>query len=278
MIKRFVFTLVFVLLISGVLFSQDSIKRKNSIQVGYGLHHLASQDLIFSPFILKDFTPVNFGIVYKHEDRFLHVAEVYFNSYNPVYINTFEYYTVPDSGKLETIKNDFTHVNLNYVFAKKIKSAQQYSWYLGIMSENTIHSQYYYSGYFSTFGYFASFGLSAWSQLEYRLNDKHVFNVAAHFPLTAWVARSPYLANDDEFIQNISSHNGLRTFFAYLEDGSLQTLNTLQQFDFKLHYNYVLSERWYVGTAYQFSFIHNNKPLNLINYQNGININSTFHF
>ena len=265
-------------LCGSTLIAQDSIMRKNSIQAEYGLHHLASQDLIFSPFILKDLTPVNAGIIYKHENKFTQLAEIYFDAFDPVYLETFEYLSVPDSNILEALKNDFTHVSINYGFGKKFKSTDKYSWYLGLMSENTIHAQYYYAGYFSNFGYFASFGLSVWSQLEYRINNKNAVNVSAHFPLTVWVARSPYLANDDEFIENISSHNGVKTFFAYLADGSLQSLNTLQQFDLKLNYNYTLNNRWDLGASWHFNFIHNIKPLNLINYHNSFNINSTFHF
>ncbi len=276
--KRFVCSIVVILMSTLVLFSQDSTENKNSIRVEYGLHHLAKQDLIFSPFILRDISPINIGIIYKHENRFLQLGEIYFKSFDPVYLETFEYYSVPDSDTFETIKNDFTHVNINYVLGKEVRSTKKYGWYLGVASENTIHAEYYFAGYFSTFGYFASFGLSAWSQFEYRVNDKHQINVAAHFPLTAWVARSPYLANDDEFILNISSHSGIKTFFAYLGDGSLQTLNTLQQFDLKLNYQYVLNKRWDIGASYHFNFIHNSKPLNLLNYQNGLNINAAFHF
>ena len=276
--KKTVYCFVFILMNTPVLFSQDSTENKNSITIEYGLHHLAMQDLIFSPFILKDVTPLNIGIIYKHENRFLNMAEIYFNSFDPVYLETFKYYSVPDSDTLETIRNDFTHVKINFVHGKEWVSTEKYSWYLGAASENTVHAQYYYAGYFGTFGYFASFGLSAWSQFEYRLNDKHQFTVAAHFPLAAWVARSPYLANDDEFIQNISSHSGIKTFFAYLEDGSLQTLEKLQQINLKLNYEYVLNNRWDIGASYQFNFIHYSKPLNLLYYQNGLNINAAFHF
>ncbi len=262
----------------SALVAQDSLTPKNHILAEYGLHHLASQDLIFSPFILKDLTALNLGVQYKRDAEFIHLAELYFDSFDPVYLSAFDYYSVPDSQKLRALKNDFTHVKVNYGFGKKWKTAEKYSLQCGIMSENTIHAQYYYAGYFSNFGYFASFGLSAWSHFEYRLNEKNAFNAAVYFPLVAWVARSPYLANDDEFIQNISSHNGVKTFFAYLADGSLQSLNTLQQLGLKLNYIYTLNQRWDIGASWHFNFMHNKTPLNLINYQNAFNINSTFHF
>ncbi len=278
MLKELTATCLAFLLCNSAVWTQDSISYKNTFTVTYGIHHLASQDLIFSPFILRDITVLNAGLSYRHESKFLQVAEFQFDSFDPVYQNTFFYFTVPDAEKHETIKNDFTHVKLNYGFSKLFRVGNKYRLYLGVISENTIHAQYYYAGFFGTFAYFASFGLSAWTEFEYDINEKQTVSATAYAPLLAWICRSPYLANDDEFIENISSHNSVKTFFAYLGDGNLQTLNQLQQFNLGLNYQYELNQHWDIGAGYQFNIIHATSPLNLLVLQNGINISGLFKF
>ncbi len=269
---------LFICFICSVARTQDTMEYRNRFQVGDGIHYLASQDQIFSPFILTDVSLMNVWIAYQHQNKYLQMAEIQFGTFDPVYQSTFSYFTNPDSEELVTNKNDFTCVKVNYAIAKEIRSAAKYKWHLGIMSEDTVHAQNYYAGFFSTFGYFASFGISAWSQFDYDINEKQTLHARAYTPLFAWVCRSPYLANDDVFINNISSHNGFKTFFAYVGDGSLKTVNHLQQFDLQLDYRYLICKQWELGAGYQFIFIHASEPLNLLVYQNGFNLFTSFKF
>ncbi|MBK7441104.1 MAG: hypothetical protein IPI65_06125 [Bacteroidetes bacterium] len=68
--------------------AQDSTHLKNQIALEYGFHFLADQDLIFSPFVLKDIAPMNISTSYVHKGKFIQMAEVYFDSFNPTYKNT----------------------------------------------------------------------------------------------------------------------------------------------------------------------------------------------
>ncbi len=258
--------------------AQDSLSARNSISLEYGLHHLADQDLIFSPFVLDDIAPFNISAAWKHTGKFNQIAEVYFDSFDPTYQNTFTYYTNPDSEATETIRDDFTFVRINYGFGKTIRNSEKYSFMVGGMTENTVIAKYYYAGYFSTFGYFASFALSPWAELNYHLDEKNTIQAGVHFPLVTWVCRSPYLANDDQFIENTASHKSVKTFFAYLHDGNLQTFNTMQQFDLKATYTYSISKKFDAGISYHFTFINNSIPLKYASVQNAFNLQATFKF
>lgn len=260
------------------LTAQDSTHLKNQIALEYGFHYLADQDLIFSPFVLKDIAPMNISTSYVHKGKFIQMAEIYFDSFNPTYKNTFTYYTNPDSSALETIPNDFTFVKINYGFGKMIRATEKYDFIVGGMSENTVIAKYYYAGYFSTFGYFASFSLSPWATYNYYFNKQNTLQFAIHFPIAAWVCRSPYLANDDQFIENISSHKSVKTFFAYVNDGNLQTLNKLQQFDIEASYIYAINKRFDTSISYHFNYIHNSTPLPYSSVQHSFNIQTSFKF
>ncbi len=278
MLKKFIYCLISVLIFTSALNAQDSTNASNFISIEYGIHHLSDQDLILSPFILKDLSGANISLTYKRYARLAQWVEISFDAFDPTYPEPYNYYTNPDSTIEETINNDFTFVRLNYGIGKTLRSSEKCAWTVGGMVENTVMAKYYYAGYFSTFGYFASFGLSAWSQFGYAFDNKNSASVSMHFPLMAWVCRSPYLANDDMFIENTESHKGVKTFFAYVNDGNLQTVNKLQQFNLKLDYIYKINPKFSVGATYQFSILHNNTPVNLTSIQNGLNIKATYNF
>ncbi|HZV44401.1 MAG TPA: hypothetical protein VFF90_07980, partial [Saprospiraceae bacterium] len=114
--------------------------------------------------------------------------------------------------------------------------------------------------------------LGLWAEYQYHITPKSKLTGKVLFPLVSQVARSPYLANDDEYIENNFDHNGVKTFFAFLGDGDLQTLNRIQQLEINLGYQHQLSDRWSIGGLYAFRFIHESKPLNFLSYRN------TFYF
>jgi len=75
----------------------------------------------------------------------------------------------------------------------------------------------------------------------------------------SWLARSPYLVNDDEFIENTSSHSGFKTFTSFIGDGKLVSWNSWQSFDLEIKYLSHLNKKWQLGAAYLFEFIHSDR-------------------
>lgn len=261
------------LLISSSLQAQDIT---NSIQLQMGLSNIVRQDLIFSPFIHNDLSPINVGIRYQGEKTFYQNLHLRFSSLKPSLIDPYEFY---DNNEIkQTGPHNFTVIDLDYWIGKEFRRSEKSATKAGIAFNADIQALNYVYGRFSNFGYYSAIGLGGFMSHTYNINEKNKITGQIALPIFSWLARSPYLVNDDEFIENISSHSGTKTFFAFIGDGNFATLNKLQTLDFRLNYTYKLNDRWEFGCDYLFEFIHSKEPRNLLSYRNSIFLNTTFKF
>jgi hypothetical protein len=136
----------------------------------------------------------------------------------------------------------------------------------------------YAYGRITNFGYFATLGIGLFGTYNVQISKHSKLIPTLRLPIFAWLARSPYLVNDDEFIDNISSHSGFKTFTAFLGDGQLTSWNNAQQLDFELNYSYSINNRWRVGAGYLFEFIHVSSSRNLLSFRNSLNFSTTLKF
>jgi len=237
-----------------------------SLRAGPGFHD--RQDQIFSPFVHHDASFLNFGLQYdwgKKMDQFIALD---FGSYNPILVPSYTY-----NEDDITYPHNFTLVNLTYGLGKKMQVKREGDEFtLGGFFEADVQAATYNYAWIGTSGYMAPFSLGIWADYQYQLTPKSRLTGKVLLPLVSLVARSPYLANDDEYIENTANHNGFKTFFEFLGDGDIQTLNHIQQLEVNLGYQHQLSERWSIGGLYAFRFIHYSKPLNFLSYRN------TFYF
>lgn len=141
-----------------------------------------------------------------------------------------------------------------------------------------IQAMNYAYGRTSSLGYYASFGLGAFGKYAYTINEKNNLSASLQIPLFYLMARSPYLVNDDEFIENTYSHSGFKTFMAFIGDGNFVTWNRLQTFDLDLKYTHSLNRRWNLGAAYLFEFVHAVQPQNLLSYRQSLNLSASYCF
>lgn len=266
------FFLIFFTLLGTQLFGQETLK-KHSLKLSTGLSQLSRQDLIFSPFIHKDITFMNAGIGYTKEAALFHEVELRYANFTPSVTNAYEFY---EDGE-EKISNPhfLTFITLDYLIGKKMISGK-ISFTAGAILMTEIQALNYVYGRFSNFGYYASTGVGAFGRYGYELSNKSNLSMTMKLPVVSWYARSPYLVNDDEFIENISSHSGFKTFMSFLGDGDLTSWNRLQYFDIEADYTFDLSERWIIGAAYLFEFIHSSKPRTLLSFRNSVNL-SVYH-
>jgi hypothetical protein len=174
--------------------------------------------------------------------------------------------------------HSFTLIDVDYQLGNNIKEIQNATITAGGLFATDIHAMNYVYGRVSNFGYVASFGLGVFGTYERLIKVKSKLAATLKLPLVAWLARSPYLVNDDEFIENISSHSGFKTFTAYVGDGQLATWNKIQTLDLELKYESDLSERWELGAAYLFEFIHSSQYRNLLSFRHSLNFSATFKF
>jgi len=273
--KHFSITTAFVFsfFTSFVLQAQDI---ENSIQLQIGLSNIARQDLVFSPFIHRDLSPINIGIRYQREKTFYQSINLRFSSLKPSYIEPYEFF---DNNEIkQTSPHNFTIIDLDYWLGKEFRRREKSTTKAGIAFNADIQALNYVYGRIGSFGYYSAFGLGGFISHTYNINEKNKITGQIALPLFNWLARSPYLVNDDEFIENTSSHSGIKTFFAFIGDGNFATLNNLQTLDFRLNYTHKLNDRWELGADYLFEFIHSKEPRNLLSYRNSVFINTTFKF
>lgn len=275
MMKHFLITTAFILSLhmNSYLQAQD---KANSIQLQIGLSHIATQDLVFSPFTHKDLSPINIGIRYQRQNKYYQNFHLRFSSLKPSLTNPYEF--LNNNEIKQTSPHFFTLIDLDYWIGKEFCATEKSTTKIGFAFNADIQALNYVYGRFGSFGYYSTFGLGGFVSHSYSINDKNKITGQIALPIFSWLARSPYLVNDDEFIENTSSHSGIKSFFAFIGDGNFTTLNNLQTVDFRLNYTYKLNDRWELGADYLFEFIHSKEPRNLLSNRNSIFFNTTFKF
>lgn len=270
-----IFTFLFSLL-AGLACLGQQVEKSNVLTLSFGPSSISRQDLIFSPLTHHDFSLINLGLDYTREAKFYQKVSLRYGNFNPRVTAPYDF---TFHGDPETAyPHSFNLIDLDYQFGKQLKETQNGTLTAGGLFSTDIQALSYVYGRISSFGYYAAIGLGVFGKYERPINEKSRLSTTLKLPLFVWLARSPYLVNDDEFIENISSHSGFKTFMAYLGDGQLATWNKVQTLDFELKYEYDQSERWGFGAAYLFEFIHMSQPRNLLSFRNSLNFSANYKF
>ncbi|MCS4433415.1 hypothetical protein [Aquiflexum gelatinilyticum] len=273
--RTFCMTFVLSCFLAFFAYGQEN-EKKNDITIYFGPSHLIRQDLIFSPMVHRDMTFPAFGIEYSRRGKFYQNIGIQYAGFDPMVSEPFTF--IFDGEEENAYPHYFTFIDLDYLLGKEKKLDGKSSFTYGGMFGSKVQVLNYVYGRISSFGYFASFGLGGFGQFRYRLGEKSTLTAGLQLPVFSWVARSPYLVNDDEFIDNISSHSGLKTFLAFIGDGKFATWNRIQYFDFDLTYDLELNPRWTFGARYWFEFIHFSKPRPLTSFRNSLQFQATYSF
>lgn len=274
-IMRFIFVLAIILNFS-LLAELNAQELKNNLQLQIGIGHISRQDNVFSPFIHQDISPINLGVRYQREDKFYQNVNIRFALLYPYHTDAYQFF---DNNEIKTTSpHGFTIVDLDYWIGKAIKETDNNSTKIGFSVNADVQALNYVYGRISSFGYYSSFGIGGFVYHNHKFNEKNHLSGYISLPVISWLARSPYLVNDDEFIENTSSHSGVKTFFAFIGDGKIATFNQLNIVDISATYTFVISSRWGLGFGYLFEFIHSNRPRNLLSYRNSIFLNTSFQF
>jgi hypothetical protein len=254
----------------------QEIEKSNTLTFKIGPGYIARQDLIFSPFIHTDFSLINIGLEYTRQSSLFQQFSLRFGSFSPMVTDPYDY---SEFGEKKTAyPHSFNLVDFDYLIGTLIKKSQNSGLTAGGMFSTDIQALNYVSGRISSFGYYSAIGLGVFGRNRFDINEKGWLTATLKIPIAVWLARSPYLVNDDEFIENISSHSDLKTFKEFIADGRLATWNRVQMFDVEIKYTHVLNDKWHLGAAYQFDFIHSGRPRNLLSYRSSVNFSANFNF
>ena len=272
--KRIIF-LFFFTVIAFAGFGQ-SLPGKNALSFQYGPGFIARQDLVFSPFAHNDFSLLNTGVSYTRNAKLFQKVNLRFAGFDPMLTGPYEF-TV--HGELFTAyPHSFSLIDLDYRIGKGITESQKSVFSAGGLYSTDIQALNYAYGRIGSFGYYSAFSLGAFGTYGRQVTERGHLEATLQLPLIAWLARSPYLVNDDEFIENISSHSGFKTFMAFVGDGEMVTWNKMQTLDLELIYAFSLNERWGLSAAYQFEFIHVSRPRTLLSFRNSLYFSAHFIF
>lgn len=252
-------------------------QKTHSLSLNIGAGNIMRQDLSFSPFIHKDWSPLNVQLIFNRSKNLKHRVTARFGSYNPFFSGAYPFHSFYN-GDIETIPHTFTMVDLNYALGKSIWQAEKWEFTLGGKSKNQIHMSGYDLGDAGSSGYFVSFGLNAWMNLQMILNDKHRLESSLSIPVLAYNARPPYLSQDDQFFMNILSHKPLKILGNYIKNGQLESWGKSQSVDFDFSYSFSLSEKFDVGCRYLFLANFNQNPTKYIQVENLFYLNLNYKF
>jgi len=239
--------------------AQDTARNSLTLSLGPALQH--RQDLIFSPFIHESFGFPTIGLSWQKDKAGHTWVEFQGGGFTSGLEAPFTYYT--DGDEQEAYPHTFTYIHAGVGRGAYLSSGPKGRSILGASFHGDIQALDNQYGLVSFFGYYASFGVGAWFKRQMYLGPKHRLTWQVELPLVSWVSRSPYLVNDDEFIENIYSHNGFKTFFAYLADGRLTSVHELQRLNAAIAYNYILSPRFDIGATWTLRYMHYSEPVAL---------------
>ncbi len=265
--------LLFATVLIGVLFFPATLpaqQQHRSLLLQAGPAYQQRQDLVFSPFIHSGYSLTNIGIGYQWNKEVIQSVDLGFFSFTSGKAAPYTY--IEDGEEKTAYPHAITAVAANYGAGKAIWQNGSLQGVLGGAFNIDVQPVNYQYARISSFGYYSRFGLSAWYRQSYRLTGNQSFAARVELPVVSWVARSPYLVNDDEFIENIQSHNGVKTFASFIGDGSLQSWGKLQQLLFDLDYLYTINSKWEAGVRYRYLVTHSVVPRNLISLQHSLNV------
>jgi hypothetical protein len=250
-------------------------KPTNSIGIYWGTGNLKKQDLIFTPFVHQSWSPVNVMLNYERSGKLEQRASIRYGHYGAQTGDPFSY--IIDGETYSKYGHSFNLVDLNYSLGVKLVENEQWKFILGGRIRARFQISDYDFGSAGSFGYYIPMGLDAWVNLKYDPGSKHRFEANLNLPLFSGVARSPYMGQDDGYMERISVHGDLKIFFEHVKTAEIQSWGTSQIVDLDLRYHYALNDRWELGAGYMFSMNLHSTPARLTSYEHLFLIGTTIN-
>ncbi len=274
---KYLFLSITIAFYSANLQAQDTLR--NSIQVSVGLGHLAIQDLTFSPFIHKSFSPISIGFNYQRSKKLEQIASLDYSGYKARIGDEFTYTSFRDSTKsYQTYPHNFTRIQLNYSLGKTVFRSEKLALAVGGRSNNRLYLSNYTFGNNGSFGYYFNLGLDIWFRGSYNITGNQTIEANLFLPLFSFNTRSPYLSQDDEYFQDIYSHKGFKSFLSYFSGGEIQSWNKNRYFDLDISYLVNIKAKWRIGASYGFFLGFNKTPARYACIENKLRFIAAFRF
>ena len=278
--KRISIVLSAIFLSSLSLWAQSAQESSSSLRLNWGMGKIKTQDLIYTPVLHEEWSPFNLAVTYSHSHRLVHRVYVKFSRYTPSVVEPYTFYWDTPDELSTTGTHQFNILDLNYSLGRPVLSGNKLSLVLGAGSRNRLHQSSYGYGpdWLSHFGYYFSFGLDIWSQMSCAIGNSSRLSMNLALPLFAYITRSPYMGQNDDYFENAFSHKPIPTLMAYIKDGEFQSWGQSKSLDFDLSYEYGISEKWSLGATYWLSMNFNSYPVPFRSVEQIISLSATFNF
>jgi hypothetical protein len=243
------------------------------LTVAAGASRVAHQDLTHTPLVHGGTAPLSLGVRFERLGRWRHFVAANVSAVDSRRVDP--YPVLFDDHAHDTGSHAFVFFDASYGVGPRIPVPAG-SAALGAAVRLDLHATDYTYGMEKNFGYFISPSLDLWYRHEVELGPRHRASARAQAPLVAWVARSPYMVNDDRFIENIASNDPLRIALAFLADGEPAGWNRMQRLDVGLDYDVALTRRLDVGASYGLAFLRDREPRPLTSIRSSVALTASF--
>lgn len=269
-------TLVLGLLISMGLQAQVD----NSLGLQWGVGSIIKQDMIFTPMIHKQISPLKVRLDYTRSGKVEQNIEVLFSAYSTSLTDQFQYYWDDPLELEESGKHSFTLLSINYKLGKKLLETEKFELSAGVRVRNRLNVATYTYGidWLGHFGYYLAFGMDAYTDMNYTFSEKHAINMSVALPMFSMVSRSPYMSQNAEYFNDNFSHSSLDALFNFISRSTLQSWGSSQIADLKLGYSYTISEKLDLNLSYLFAMDINKAPKKLTQFENSVFVGVTYKF
>ncbi len=263
-----------ILMMSTSLIKAQEVK-SNSFGINLGMGNLKKQDLIFSPFIIRDWSPLNILLDYEHTGKVDQKVSLRFGQSSYYVGEPYSYFHRGE--KTEKWPHSTSNIDLNYSLTKSILQNNNWKLSAGGRYRNRFQLTNYDFGNAGQFSYNLSYGLDALLNIEYK-SGKHSFDSEFALPIFSALARSPYTSQDDAYMERIMVHGDLKIFVEHLKSATYESWGKSQMVDFDVSYKYALSEKWDIGMTYLFVMNLHNTPVQYTSIENVIYLGTTIKF
>jgi hypothetical protein len=272
--RRAATSLLAVLIMPCVALTQEP--PKNRMTIAAGMTHLVYQDLIHTPFVHGGVSARSLNVGYERSGQWVQFAA---GGYHSLTSRLTEPYPILHRGHAhENPPHHYHLVDFVYGLGRRLFLDDRQEGALGTALRLDFHATDYNYGFEPNFGYFISPSLNLWYRHELGLSAKGRLSGSVTAPLVSWVARSPYLVNDDQFIENIRSGKPLSIVAAFLADGELTGWDRLQRLDVSLEYHHPLFRRMEAGVSYRFGVLRHSEPRPLTMIRNSLDLTTSIRF
>lgn len=250
--------------------AQDPPHHHQRLSLTWGTTHLKHQDLIHTPFVHTGAGGNAALLRWERRGEWVQFAE---GAYSSLPSSLVEPYPIShEDHHHRTMVHQFHLANAQLGIGRTLTPRWSGRPALGLSLRFDLQATDYTYGTEPNFGYFLSPSLNAWAGWVHDLPGGTTLGGSVVAPIAAWVARSPYMVNDDAFIENIAAGGPVSILAAFLGDGSPATWNRLQRVGISADLLLPIWDRWEVGLSYRFDMLRHSDPLPLSALQNSVGL------